>query len=865
MAENIRLASFDIDVDALLKSAQELKRSLDDLKKEQAELRKAGQTSSAQFVKNEADLKALNSEYGKHIKIMAENTQATADQAAREQLLNAAYESEGLTINELRRQNKLLNDLRNDANLTTEEGRQEVEKLNAALDRNNQIIKENVDSMTEQRLNVGNYEQSVRDALGETNLFNGGLDGFLQRAREMGGAREAMTATFAAITNGIRSATAAGLTFIATPIGAVIAVIAVAVGSFIGLIRSATSRSEEAGTKLAEVFGAVRGVVNGLLTALQPLGEFLIDGIVKGFDLAVSAASKFREATAGLLDRLGFDSAAQDLREFNAAFNQSLADGAEYARLQTEFNKAQRDARRVQLEYQRDAEKLRQIRDDDTKSMAERIQANDLLSETLGRQLAIETSLAEKSLELAEARIKQEGETTEALDQRGQALTELADIQERITSQESEQLTNRNALLREANQQAIDRQRERLDLFIAEQGVRARTLQEELALEQQFSERKLAILKQEVNSRIITQEAYATAVLGIQQDLSMRQAEIAVENAQRELDESAQRIAREREDAIFLSDSLAEQRKVENDARLAEQVEFERLRLEQGVINQNAFDSAIREAAEANRIANKEIDAEREAVEREEEAALAALEFQDRMAVMEDQRASQSEMERARFAEQQRIQKEQLDQSLADAQISQQLYNESIRAMTAETARFNADISRAEAEQRLAIASSVLGTISDLIGKESATGKAVALAQALINTYQGITAALAAPWPMSIPAVVAAAATGFKAVKDIIKTKLPEGDSGSSQGAAVGTLGAEFQSLASNESNLSQVAASGNSTVQSQVTAASDQSVLADTVATAVKEGAREGTRTGSEEGMTNLSDNRNIRNLSTF
>jgi hydrogenase maturation factor HypF (carbamoyltransferase family) len=36
-----------------------------------------------------------------------------------------------------------------------------------------------------------------------------------------------------------------------------------------------------------------------------------------------------------------------------------------------------------------------------------------------------------------------------------------------------------------------------------------------------------------------------------------------------------------------------------------------------------------------------------------------------------------------------------------------------------------------------------LGIVSDILGKESAAGKAAALAQAVINTYQGITAGIA--------------------------------------------------------------------------------------------------------------------------
>jgi hypothetical protein len=62
---------------------------------------------------------------------------------------------------------------------------------------------------------------------------------------------------------------------------------------------------------------------------------------------------------------------------------------------------------------------------------------------------------------------------------------------------------------------------------------------------------------------------------------------------------------------------------------------------------------------------------------------------------------------------------------------------------------------------------------SDLLGKNTVAGKALAVASALMNTYQGITAGVKLGYPMSIPAVAMAAITGFKAVKNILSTKIP--------------------------------------------------------------------------------------------
>lgn len=86
-------------------------------------------------------------------------------------------------------------------------------------------------------------------------------------------------------------------------------------------------------------------------------------------------------------------------------------------------------------------------------------------------------------------------------------------------------------------------------------------------------------------------------------------------------------------------------------------------------------------------------------------------------------------------------------------------------------------------EAKLKALADSLTIISDVMGQESAAGKAIAISSALINTYLGISAANALPFPANIPAIISAAAIGFKAVKNIIATKVP-GSSASGGGSA---------------------------------------------------------------------------------
>ena len=98
-------------------------------------------------------------------------------------------------------------------------------------------------------------------------------------------------------------------------------------------------------------------------------------------------------------------------------------------------------------------------------------------------------------------------------------------------------------------------------------------------------------------------------------------------------------------------------------------------------------------------------------------------------------------------------------------------------------------IAEDEANNRIQLTQAIgtaLGSLSDIVGKETAAGKALAIAQATINTFLGITevwkskAVLPEPFNTAtkIAATVTTAAGGFAAVRNIAKTKVPGGGTG---------------------------------------------------------------------------------------
>ena len=104
--------------------------------------------------------------------------------------------------------------------------------------------------------------------------------------------------------------------------------------------------------------------------------------------------------------------------------------------------------------------------------------------------------------------------------------------------------------------------------------------------------------------------------------------------------------------------------------------------------------------------------------------------------------------------------------------------------------KFENDLAKASKDQQINMAGQTFGAIANLLGQNSAAGKAAAVSASLINTYQGITAELSTktvtPFEigLKIANIATVAAIGFKSVKDILATPTPGGGGGGGTGGA---------------------------------------------------------------------------------
>ena len=251
-----------------------------------------------------------------------------------------------------------------------------------------------------------------------------------------------------------------------------------------------------------------------ILETKKNLAEVALEAVEAGTDIVdnfVEAVTEVGELGSAVIE---------NVKEVSVTSAIEQAEAITQARKNFELLALQQQ--RLQLQYQRDAELLRQIRDDDQKSIEERIQANKELGETLKLQGEAEAETIKQRIASLQAEQNALGVTQERTNEIYQLNTDLIDLQERLAGQESEQLTNKNALLREQielSQTLTDGEKDRRLAQLEFEESQATTEEEKIAkqreqleLENQLIlediERKRALYKEGTQARIDAENEY---------------------------------------------------------------------------------------------------------------------------------------------------------------------------------------------------------------------------------------------------------------------------------------------------------------------------------------------------------------------
>lgn len=173
-----------------------------------------------------------------------------------------------VSIESLTKANKALREERNKLNLTTQEGVKRAQEINSLIDRNTSAIKNNSSALEKQRMNVGNYTNSIKAAAGQLTSMAGKLDNLVPG--------------LGSSIQGMQGFTAASKSFIATPIGAIVAAVAAA----FTLVAAAISKSEPALDFIEDVMTKISTTINTLIVNLETVGKLVYNVFTLNFGAA---------------------------------------------------------------------------------------------------------------------------------------------------------------------------------------------------------------------------------------------------------------------------------------------------------------------------------------------------------------------------------------------------------------------------------------------------------------------------------------------------------------------------------------------------------------------------------------------------
>jgi hypothetical protein len=396
---------------------------------------------------------------------------------------------------------------------------------------------------------------------------------------------------------------------------------AAAFGTFTDIIRDAfTYISDNAGT----VVNYFKAIFNDPVQAIKDFGNAIVDNLIERFNSFIdtlgfladglknlftgefqAAIQSFKDAGKESVDVLtGVNDSVDRVSEAVVAGAEAFANyvtetynaNEALVQLQNNAKLAAAEQARLAEQYDRQAELLRQTRDDESKSIQDRIAANTALGEVLAKQEQAELASAQAQVAAAQATFEH-NKTIDNQVALTQALAGVDGVRAKIAGIKSEQLVNEIALNKELNELYKVQQQSAADLAINEQKFVADSIKNDLerlnaqrnVLEEekkiQLERLQLEILKynEGTQARLDAEIAYneakqqldqnlATNAISIKEAENTRLVELGRLFFENSIGDSANRIA-------ALNAEYAEKEKLyANDAVMLEAIEKEKQR-----------------------------------------------------------------------------------------------------------------------------------------------------------------------------------------------------------------------------------------------------------------------------------------------
>ena len=840
MADRIVIAELDLNTKAMQQSNTALIVQIQKLKAEQKELMKdtnnmtnATDEQAKAFVENDAALKNLQAQYANNKKIIAENITGVTG-------LSDAIGKEVQSVNEARKNNAELLSVRNQLNAATEEGAAAIAEINTKIDENTEFIRQNVSASEQQKMTIGGYKEQIKSAFADLNIFNGGLDGFVERSQEAGGSGALLKNSFNGVKDGVIGATKASLGFIATPIGAVIAAIAIVLGVLYSVFKNFTpivDKCEQAMAALGAVFNVVKNTIVGLVTGTKSLSESL-SGLAGDMKDAAVAAAELKKAQQDLEDSQG--QLEITTAKANRQINEYLLKSKDRTLSEQERIKYLQLAQKTEQDLYN---QKKQVADEELRIAQQQLITGSTMSAKeikllkekgyeYAKVLQDKYALTDEDIDkLKDALIKRENILNDSISIQEKAQNKVNALYEKQDAEREKAAQKAEEKRKEAQQKAeeakqkaeekrqkaqdatIQKMNDELQVYQIKESRKNKTLEQSIAFEEQVMQRRLAILNKEKEFGKKTVTQYEAEKLQIEAESKGKIAELAVKNLQ---EEAALYLAQNQSrlnNAKTLTDLLVEEERSRQQRIFDNNMEILNKQNEAGLLSEKEFQTQKLILQNDFNNQKKELDAKYLAQKREEEKLIEQTNYDADILTLQERKASEFEIELARIAYESQAKLEALEeieapireQKLAYNQaqydqglISEMAYNANRIAIVAayenqvsnikRNAAVSQDKVRLTAQQaELSGAANVAGGIAQIAGEQSAVGKAAAIAQATINTYQGATLALASfPGPVGIAMAALTVASGIASVAKIVGIKGAENVAGGLSAVASG-------------------------------------------------------------------------------
>jgi len=256
-------------------------------------------------------------------------------------------------------------------------------------------------------------------------------------------------------------------------------------------VKNALSFSRTLGV---EVMTRVKNLVEGIGGLGKAIFQVFKGDFKEASETAKTALGNLKDTVTGnVVETAQMDNAITKVTNKIKDFSKSTLDAAK-SNVELDKSAALAESRnRILLEqFDRQAEVQRQIRDDESKSMPERIAANEKLGELLSEQKELMLANADISVDAAQKELDKNKDNVELQIALNEAIAEREGIIAQVTGFESEQLTNTISLKREQQDLEKELQEQALENIKEEADKR----QELHDLEQERKQEQMAAFSQ---------------------------------------------------------------------------------------------------------------------------------------------------------------------------------------------------------------------------------------------------------------------------------------------------------------------------------------------------------------------------------